>query len=484
MRIFTASLGTETNTFSPIATGWSAFQELGIYHYGEPLEPSFAASVIPLWLGIGAKDGHEVVHSLGAFAAPAGRTVRAVYESMRDEILHDATERGPFDVALLSMHGAMVADGYDDCEGDLLTRLRVILGSKATIGVELDLHCHMTRTMLDAADIIVTYKEYPHTDIADQGREVYRLALDAAEGRTRPKMGLYDCRMVNAYFTTAEPMRSFIDGLKAREGRDGVLSLSIAHGFPWGDVADNGTRVLAIVDGDQEKADRLAGELGRKLWELRDDISFRGLMIDEALDRALAVKSGLVVIADTADNTGGGAPGDSTFLLRRVRERGIKDVGIAPLWDPIAVQFCRDAGVGATLDLRVGGKCGPSSGDPVDMTVTVRGLSDNLEQQMMGPVPLPVGASAWVEADGVHVVLCSLRVQGYSPEVFTGIGLKLDRLKIAVIKSTNHFRAGFDPVAKHIFYVKGPGAITGEFERIPYQRRNLNYWPRVANPFA
>ncbi len=102
MRILTASLGTETNTFSPIATGWSAFQELGIYHYGEPL---------------------EVVHSIGAFAAPAGRTVRAVY-SMRDEILRDATEKGPFNVALLSMHGVMVADGYDDCEGDLLTRLR------------------------------------------------------------------------------------------------------------------------------------------------------------------------------------------------------------------------------------------------------------------------------------------------------------------------------------------------------------------------
>jgi microcystin degradation protein MlrC len=124
MRILTASLGTETNTFSPIATGWSAFQELSIYHYGEPLEPSFAASVMPLWLGMGAKDGHEVVHSIGAFAAPAGRTVRAVYESMRDEILRDATEKGPFEVALLSMHGAMVADGYDDCEGDLLTRLR------------------------------------------------------------------------------------------------------------------------------------------------------------------------------------------------------------------------------------------------------------------------------------------------------------------------------------------------------------------------
>ena len=350
MRIFTTSLGTETNTFSPIATGWSAFQELGIYHYGEPLEPSFAASVMPLWLKMGAKDGHEVVHSIGAFAAPAGRTVRAVYESMRDEILRDATEKGPFDVALLSMHGAMVADGYDDCEGDLLTRLRATLG-KATIGVELDLHCHMTRTMLNAADIIVTYKEYPHTDISDRGREVYRLALDAAAGRTRPKMGLYDCRMVNLYFTTAEPMCSFVDALKAREGRDGVLSLSIAHGFPWGDVADNGTRVLAIVDGDQEKADRLAGELGQKLWKLRNEISFRGLMIDEALDRALTVKSGLVVIADTADNTGGGALGDSTFLLRRVRERGIKDVGIAPLWDPIAVQFCRDAGVDATLDL-------------------------------------------------------------------------------------------------------------------------------------
>ncbi len=347
MRIFTASLSTETNTFSAIPTGWSCFEERGIER-GEGVTRDGTGGLMHLWGGMAAEDGHEVIHSLAATAAPAGRTVRAVYEALRDEILEDARRGAPFDVALLFLHGAMVAEGYDDCEGDLLSRLRAIVGPETVVGVELDLHCHLTQAMLAASNVIVTFKEYPHIDAGRRGRELFRICVDAAAGQTRPVMGLFDCRMVNLFPTTEGPMAAFVAEMKAQEGRDGVLSLSLGHGFPWGDTPDSGVRMLAVVDGDANAAANVARRFGERFCSLRDAVTTPGLTIDEAFDAALRAPPGLAVIADNADNTGGGAPGDSTFVLRRAVERGLRDVAIGPLWDPIAVRFCHDAGVGAS----------------------------------------------------------------------------------------------------------------------------------------
>jgi microcystin degradation protein MlrC len=482
MRIFTAMLATETNTFSPIPTGWSCFEDSGIERSGG-ITRKGTGSLLHMWGEMAAADGHEVVHSLAAWAPPAGKTVRSVYEALRDEILADARKGAPLDVALISLHGAMVADGYDDCEGDILTRLRDVLGPGAIIGVELDLHCHITQTMLDKADAIITFKEYPHIDGGARGRELFRLCVDAAAGQTRPVMATWDCRMVNLFPTSAGTMAAFVAEMQDQEGRDGVLSLSLGHGFPWGDVPDSGARMLAVTNGGEPAAQAIARRFGERFFALRRDVSERGLSMDDALDHALAGPPGLIVIADKADNTGGGAPGDSTFMLERVGERGMRDVAIGPLWDPVAVNFCRDAGVGARLALRIGGKCGPESGDPLDLSVEVRGLSDQLVQRGLGR-PSVLGRAAWVEADGVHVILVERREQGFSPDLFTNMGLDLSAIRIAVVKSTAHFRAGFAPIAAEILTTVGPGALLEDFAAIPYQKRSLNYWPRVEDPFA
>jgi len=482
MRIFTAMLATETNTFSAIPTGWSCFEGSGIQR-GADVTREGTGALLHMWGEMAAADGHEAVHSLAAWAPPAGKTVRAVYEALRDEIIEDARRGGPFDLALVSLHGAMVADGYDDCEGDLLARLRAVLGREAIIGVELDLHCHITETMLAQADAIITFKEYPHIDAGARGRELFRLCVDAAAGQTRPVMAVFDCRMVNLFPTPAGPMAAFVAEMQEQEGRDGVLSLSLGHGFPWGDVEDSGVRMLAVTNGDEAGARAVARRFGERFFAQRREVSERGLSMDEALDRALAGPPGLIVIADKADNTGGGAPGDSTFLARRVIERGLKDVAIGPLWDPVAVGFCGDAGVGARLALRIGGKCGPQSGDPLDVTVDVRGLSDRLVQRGLGR-PSVLGRGAWVEADGVHLILVERREQAFSPDLFTNIGLDLGAMRIAAVKSTAHFRAGFAPIAAEILTTVGPGALLEDFAAIPYQKRKPNYWPRVEEPFA
>jgi microcystin degradation protein MlrC len=267
-----------------------------------------------------------------------------------------------------------------------------------------------------------------------------------------------------------------------------VLSISLGHGFPYGDVADCGTRLWVVtdanVDGDGATGRALAAQLAREFWDLRDRISPTAMSIDAALDAALATDGGPVVLADLADNPGGGAPGDSTFILRRVLERGLTRVVSGAYWDLGAVQVCREAGEGAMLDLRLGGKVGPTSGDPVDVRVTVRALRESHVQTGLG-FRLGMGPTAWVEAaGGVHLVLCSTRSQVYGTDLFTGLGIDVTAAKFVIVKSTQHFHADFAPIASRVIHVDTPGAVTLGFDRIPFRVRDLDYWPRVADPYA
>lgn len=316
MKMFMASLATETNSFSPIPTGWSGFKENLHTKHASHGETGPYAAAVTVWRRRAEELGWEVVESLATYAQPAGPTVRAVYEAMREDILDDLRAAMPVDVALFSMHGAMIAQGYDDCEGDLMARARAILGPDAKIGLEIDPHCHLTQEMMDATTAIICYKEYPHIDIAERAEELFTICADAAAGLTRPVMRDYDCRMMAMYHTPFEPVRGYVDRMSAMEGKDGILSVSLAHGFPWGDSPRVGTRTLVIADGDAGLAATRARELGQELWEMRHQLrSFPSL--DEGLDRAVATNAYPVVLADFADNAGGGAPSDSTFVLKR-----------------------------------------------------------------------------------------------------------------------------------------------------------------------
>ena len=484
MKIFIASLATETNTFSPLPTGYRTFEETVLLRDASRRPATIGTAPVIEWRKAAEADGNTVVESLTTFAQPAGTTIRSVYEAFRDEILGDLKAALPVDMVLLFLHGAMVADGYDDCEGDVLTRARALVGPEVPVGCELDLHCHLTDEMLAAATAIVTYKEYPHVDTAARARELYELCKAAGSGKIKPVSAMFDCRMVNMWRTPVEPMRGFVDRMMALEGKDGILSVSFAHGFPWGDVADVGARMLVIADGDKAKAAALAERLGREIFAMREQTVTPHLDVDAALDRALKAKGAPVVLADVADNAGGGAPSDSTFILKRLLERGISDVATGCYWDPVAVRICKEAGVGASFDLRIGGKCGKASGDAVDLRVTVRGVSDKLTQTGNNGGQVPLGEAAWVEGAGIDLVLNTLRGQTYAPDAFSNLGLDPTRRKIVVVKSTQHFHARFAPLATDVIYVSTPGAIPPDFANIPYTKKKTPFWPRVQNPFG
>lgn len=489
MKFFIGQLATETNTFAVSTTALSSFEEGGLFR-------SDASRLDPEQTGVFMRairlrmeaDGHTVAEGLCTIAEPYGPTVRAAYEQLREELLAGLRAAMPVDAVQLLLHGAMVAQGYDDCEGDILARVRELVGPGVPVGVELDLHCHFTELMRTSADVIICFKEYPHTDGVERAEEVYRILVDMHAGRVRPTTAVHDCRMVGLWHTQREPMKGFVARMQSLEGRDGVLSISLGHGFPWGDVAEAGAKLWVVTDGNPAAAAALAEQLGREFWDLREQTHFKALPVDTALDQALAIAAakpgGPVVLADVADNAGGGAASDSTFILRRLVDRGICNTVIGAFWDLGAIQVCREVGVGVSIELRIGGKYGPASGDPVDIRVTVRAIVDGHSQSSIAiGGRAGMGTAVWLEAaNGLHLVLASQRGQVFSPEAFTGLGLSIADKDLVIVKSAQHFQAEFGPVAAAVLFVGTPGTVATDFAEIPYRVRDLNYWPRVQQP--
>jgi len=480
MKIFIASLATETNTFAPVPT---SLKDFDVVHGGQ-----YTSEHVPpaVWARMAREKGWQPVESITAFAEPSGVTLKATYEYLRGKIIADLQASMPVDCVLLDLHGAMVADGYDDCEGDVIQHVRQIVGPDVPIGVELDLHCHITQTMIDQASVIITYKEYPHTDFEDRAIELFNISVAAAEGKVKPHIAMYDCRMVGIYHPTSDPVKSFVQRMKDLESTAGILSVSLGHGFPWGDVVDVGTRVLVVTDNQPERGAELAASLGSDFFNMREQVLPQHMTIDEALDAALAEPTGPVVIADVSDNSGGGAPGDSTFMLQALLERGIQDVAIGCIWDPIAVSVVFAAGVGAKLDLRVGGKMGPMSGNPVDLSVDVLQLAPKAIQHFGNEgsqMVVELGDSAAVRAHGIDIVLISKRTQTFTPEVFTNVGVDPTQKNILIVKSMHHFYAGFAPIASRIIHCASPGAVAPDFANIPFKKAVQDKWPAVENPF-
>lgn len=459
MRVYTATLGTETDPQSPIPTGWRAFEETLLWRPGEhPGAPTEATGALWACRRRGRERGWEVVEGTCAYAMPGGPVPQPVYEALRDEILGQLRAAMPLDIVALGLHGAMLSDRCDDCEGDLLERARQLVGPHVALGALLDCHAHHSARMQRAADVLVYFKQYPHTDYVERGEELLELLERTRLGWIRPVMRSRHCHMVAAFPTQREPMRRFVAGLQARE-QGAVLSISLVHGFPRADVPDMGAQVLVVADRDEALAAALADGIAHELYALRDQLRSERPPVERVLDDALASTAFPVILVDADDNPGSGAAGDSADVIRMLLARGVQGACIGPLWDPLAVRFCFDAGVGARLRLRIGGKVGPASGPPLDVTAEVVALARD-HRQRVGGVESPLGDSAAVAFDGLEVVLTSVRDQAYDPSLFGGLGIDCAARRWIVLKSVQQFHLGFDAVSRHVHVLRRapPGA--------------------------
>jgi microcystin degradation protein MlrC len=482
MRVFVACLSHETSSFSPIPTSRRSFEA---QEYHRPTA-GIADDRCRQFSGYGGFVRAAQAHADGLYAStyavaqPSGPCARADYESLRDEILDDLRLAGPFDAVLLFLHGAQMADGCDDCEGDLLARARRIVGAGVFIGALLDLHANVSPAMLDAASALVACRHYPHTDFDERAEHLYRLGRQAAAGATRPVMHYLRVPMLGMFYTTEPRLAAVNEAAFALQGRPGVLSVSLIHGFPYTDNADLGAGVLVVSDGERPGVKQELQALAASFFDARDETATLRLPVATVLDRVTGAAPDArrrpFVIADACDNPGGGAGSDSTFILAAILERGLTGFALGLIWDPVVAQFAADAGVGARLQVRLGGKTGPRAGAPLDVQARVLAVRAELAQIGLG-FAWPMGLTAALEIAGNVVVVCSARGQVFHPSCFTDVGVDPASMRALVVKSSQHFHEHFAPLAREVLYCETPAAMPVDVRGVPYAKVLRPVWP-------
>jgi microcystin degradation protein MlrC len=484
VRVFLAMLSHETNTFSNVPTDRAQFEARDLSYGGEIVE-AYRGTGTCLGGMIGAAErlGMTLMPSVAASASPAGLVTRDIYQHVKQRMLTDLKAAGRLDGVLLDLHGAMVPEGVDDGEGDIITAVREAVGPDVPIAVTLDFHGNLGRGMIAGADLLHGYKTYPHVDMAERGAEAAERLAQVIAGRIKPTAAWRKPPLMpplGRQGTARGPMRRLYDLADEMERDPKVVSISLFAGFPYADIPDAGLGIYVVTDDDEALAERLADQLARVAWEHRHEFIHTALPVKDAVAKALAAEGRPIVLADMADNTGGGAAGDGTEILRELLRVGARSATVACIWDAAAAQACAKAGVGASVTLDVGGKVDDRHGAPVRVTGTVRTLSDGRfihRGPMMTGLPGRLGVTAVLDVNDVKVILISHRWQTLDPEMIRFVGIDPLRENILVVKSTIHYRAAFEPIAKEIIEVDAPGLSSSNLARFEYRRVRRPIFP-------
>ena len=484
MRLFLAMMSHETNTFSNLPTDRAQFEARNLHYGGEILEAfRDTGTCVGGMIDAAARRGATLIPSVAAAASPAGLVTKDIYGHVKERMLRDLKAAGKVDGVLLDLHGAMVPEGLDDGEGDLIEAVRAAVGPAVPIAVTLDFHGNLSESMVRGADLLNGYKTYPHVDMAERGVEATEQLIGIIGKRLKPTAALRKPPLLpplGNQGTARGPMRRLYDLAAEMEKDPKVISISIFAGFPHADIPDAGFGVYVVTDDDQALADRLADRLADTAWAHRHEFIHAALPVREAVAKALASPGKPIVLADMADNTGGGAAGDGTEILRELVRVGARSAVVACLWDPKAVLLCVKAGVGASVTLDVGGKVDDRHGAPLRVTGVVRTLSDGRfvhKGPMARGLPGRLGTTAVLDVNDVKVILISYRWQTLDPEMIRFVGIDPLDHKILVVKSTIHYRAAFEPIASEIIEVDAPGLSSSNLSRFDFKRIRRPIFP-------
>ncbi|MGI6206805.1 MAG: M81 family metallopeptidase [Anaerolineae bacterium] len=475
MRILVASIGHESNTFTPLPTTWEDFTVA----YGQDVFRRPRGSLAGIIETLRAA-GHEPVPTIAAYALPGGLVQRDAFEKLREGLLS-----GPDDVdgACIFLHGAMRAEGEDYGDTALLSALRQKLGPKVPITVALDLHGNITAEMVADADALVTYRTAPHVDTFETGVRAAKLLLHALEGG-KLTMGFAKIPILmpgEMAQTNVEPMASLIAMLSETDAIPGVLSSSFTKTHCWADVPDQGVAAVVVTDGDDTLAQTEAERLAEAFWERRAEFAttVETYDVDEAIDVALKAEESTVFLSDSGDNPGAGGTTDIPYLLGRMIEKGVDSAAIAAIWDPEAVQECVAAGVGATVTLPIGGKIDTVHGWPVRVTGRVHVISDGRwysQGVRREENAMDMGRLVVLSIGGIDVILSEKRVSIYDPEQMRAVGVEPLAYKMVAIKR-GYLEPLFQAISPRSILVLTPGPTNCNVSALDYERVRRPMYP-------
>ncbi|MFP7674651.1 M81 family metallopeptidase [Marivita sp. S0852] len=480
MKVAFAGFLHETNTFAPSKAGQDAFR-LGGGYIPMTQGPAMIDAAKDVNLGIsGALDtaarlGWSIEPILWAGAIPSAHVTQSAYDAITDDILAHITNAGALDGVFLDLHGAMVAEHLDDGEGQLLRRVRAVVGPDVPMVAALDLHGNISRDMVEAADILVGFRTYPHVDMAQTGTRAAHLLNDMMRSGRRPAKAFRQMSyLVPIPFqctdhAPAQDLYAELDRIEA----EGVTSASLFMGFPAADIPDCGPAALAYAP-TQDQADRAADRIAASYAAAEP--AFRGPTYapDAAIARACAVAgTGPVVIADTQDNPGAGGVSATTGLLRALLTAKAENAAIGLIVDPHAASRAHALGQGQSALFRIGGHEGLPDDIPIEAQALVETLSDgkiDATGPYYGGTRLDLGLSACLRIGGVRVVITSRIAQMADREMFRFVGITPEDMDLLVVKSSTHFRADFAPIARDILIACAPGPMPLDPADLPFTR--------------
>jgi microcystin degradation protein MlrC len=477
-RVLIAGISHETNTYCKDLTRRGEFYELR----GERLLRALRGTRTDVGGMLAACEelGATVIPALTSGAAPSGTIEAATYAALREEILGDLRRAGPLDAVALALHGAGVVEGIDDLEADLVEAIRGLTGKAVRVVATFDLHGNVTQRMADGLDLLFGCHEYPHTDLCERGVEAIRAIPRLLSGEWSPVSAVVDVPVLLPTTTTLfGPGQRIKDHCLSLEAQPGVIDCTFFHGFPYTDTPLVGAHITATANGDRALAREIAEQGARALWEARETFRAESLSPQQAIERALRVKGGPVVINETSDNPGGGTPGDGTHLLRAMLEAKLENACFGCICDPAAAEAAHRAGTGAIIEVELGGKYDELHGAPLPVRAYVKTLTDGrfVWQAMAAGTRASLGKMARLVVGGVDVLVSSRRTQTFDDEMFRLHGIDVRRYKIVALKSSNHFRAGFQELAREIVTADPPGLTTHQIQIFPRKRAPGPLWP-------
>jgi microcystin degradation protein MlrC len=482
MRLAALGLAHETNTFSRVPA------DLEMWHVlrGDEIREQHATATTTLagYFAASQRLGFDLVPLIFANTGPIGTITKRAFDTLVGEMMALLKEHGPWDGVLMAQHGAAVSEEYPDADGEIVRRAREVVGPDVPIGVNHDMHANVSQKVIDHSTVTVVYSTNPHLDANERAEECAELIARTIRGEIRPVQALeMPPLVVNIVkqYTGEEPMKRIVEGIPEVLARPGMLSASVAEGYPYADVEEMGMAFLAIHDGDPSAARQAARYLADLAWERRVALQGDVPSVTEALQYADAAPEGPIVLMDVGDNIGGGSSADSTYLLAEAKRLGIRSF-LQTLYDPEAVIACEAAGVGTQITLPVGGKTDDLHGSPVTVTGTVRVLFDGQYED-----PLPThggwryfdgGTTAVLETTDDHtLVLTSRRTGNTSLEQHYSVGVRPERFKVVVAKGVVSPRPAYSRVAKEIVLVNTPGVTTSDLSFFTYHRRRKPLYP-------
>lgn len=470
MRFVTGGIMHETHTFSAEPTTAETFPQ---YRGDECL--IFAGTNHSLG---GVIDecraaGIELTPTFFCDAFSTGTVTRDGFETLLTELVESIRKSLPADGVILTLHGAMVADGYPDAEGEIVRRVREVVGPGVRIAVTLDLHANIGQLMVDECDIVTCYDTYPHVDANARAREAVALLARTVRGDIQPTKALVKPPLMpvpQAQATANEPFKTLFDRAHAMEDDGEALTVTIAPGFAYADVPDAGTSFLVTTDNDPKKAQRLANELASLAWSLREQMNAQNVPVKEAVAQAIAYPEGPVMLIDVGDNIGGGTPGDATVLLAELLAQGAREATMV-IADREAVEAAVAVGIGGTVTTSVGGKTDRLHGEPVPIQGQLRLISDGkfvLEGPENAGTIGDMGTTVLVRVDGVNLVLTSKKFAPGDQQQLKSVGIDPARQKIVVLKAAVRWRGGYGSIAKHAILVDTPGLGSVDLKRFDF----------------